>query len=402
MSNVKSLSFMRLGELFPRFAIGILLAATAAASAREDVKVYRVPKTTKADPHAGVVGGATPVANFPQLKYKTPAGWAASPGGAMRVASFAITQDGKKADVSVIPLPGSAGGDPANVNRWRGQVGLPTLDTAALKKSAESVKVGAEAAELYDLGGTNSAGDPARILGVIYPREGTAWFFKMTGDEPVVAAQKKAFIEFLKSVEFTTGGTPPPALSLPGSELPSGHPPVAGEGLPSGHPPVAGEGLPAGHPPVSSEPSAGPISREGQPAWTVPANWKEVSGGQFLVAKFLITGEANAQAAVNVSQSAGDGGGLAGNINRWRGQLGLSALSESEAAKSGKTLKVSGGEATLVEMSGTDARTGQAAKVIGAILLRPGQSWFYKLMGDAKLVDANREAFTKFVTNVKY
>ena len=62
----------------------------------------------------------------------------------------------------------------------------------------------------------------------------------------------------------------------------------------------------------------------------------------------------------------------------------------------------SGGEATLVEMSGTDARTGQAAKVIGAILLRPGQSWFYKLMGDAKLVDANREAFTKFVTNVKY
>lgn len=400
---MKSLRYLRSGELLPRFAIGLILLAAVAATAREDVKVYRVPKPVKADPHAGHGHGegVMPVANFPQLKYKSPAGWTATPGGAMRVASFSITKDGKKADVSVIPLPGSAGGDPANVNRWRGQVGLEQLNPAALKKTAETVNVGSAPAELYDLGGTNSAGDASRILGVIYAREGTAWFFKMTGDDSVVASQKTAFIEFLKSVEFTAGGTPPPGIGATG-DLPSSHPPLANEALPEGHPPLANEGLPAGHPPISTTPSAGPISREGQPVWTVPAGWKEVSGGQFLVAKFLITGEGGSQAAVNVSQSAGDGGGLASNVNRWRGQLGLSQLGESEAAKSGKTLKVNGGEATLVEMSGTDARTGQPAKVIGAILLRSGQSWFYKLMGDAKLVDANREVFTKFVTTVKY
>jgi hypothetical protein len=46
----------------------------------------------------------------------------------MRVASFRVTgKDGKQADVSVIPLPGLAGSDLDNVNRWRGQVGLPSV-----------------------------------------------------------------------------------------------------------------------------------------------------------------------------------------------------------------------------------------------------------------------------------
>ena len=120
------------------------------------------------------------------------------------------------------------------------------------------------------------------------------------------------------------------------------------------------------------------------------------------MAKFVIAGEGSAQAAVNVSQSAGDGGGLAGNVNRWRGQLGLSPLGAEELAKTGTTVKVNGGNATFVEMSGTDARSGQPAKLVGAIVPQAGQSWFYKLMGDAKLVDANREAFTKFVTTVQY
>ena len=52
----------------------------------------------------------------------------------MRVASFGISQDGKQADVSVIPLGGMAGTDPANVNRWRGQVGLGPLAEAEVSK----------------------------------------------------------------------------------------------------------------------------------------------------------------------------------------------------------------------------------------------------------------------------
>ena len=373
------------GKPFSRLAAGLLLIPAFAALAGDDIKVYRVPK----QPAKPAAGHSHESAGLPQVNYQTPEGWTATPGGQMRVASFSVGQGNQKADVSVIPLPGSAGGEAANVNRWRGQVALAPLAPEDLVKTAEAVKVGNSTAQLYDLAGTNtSSGEPARILAVIHQHEGMAWFFKMTGDTQVVADQKPAFIGFLKSVEFTEGGAAP--VATPSGELPADHPPIGGATLPSGHPPV------------SASTEAAPVSHEGQPKWTPAAHWKEVSGGQFLVAKFVIAGEGSAQAAVNVSQSAGDGGGLAGNVNRWRGQLGLSPLGAEELAKAGTTVKVNGGNATFVEMSGTDARSGQPAKLVGAIVPQSGQSWFYKLMGDAKLVDANREAFTKFVTTVQY
>jgi hypothetical protein len=34
------------------------------------------------------------------------------------------------------------------------------------------------------------------------PHAGNSWFFKMTGDAPLVEAQKEAFLEFVKSVKF--------------------------------------------------------------------------------------------------------------------------------------------------------------------------------------------------------
>jgi len=150
-----------------------------------------------------------------------------------------------------------------------------------------------------------------------------------------------------------------------------------------------------------AQPTA-PTPSEGTPQWTAPPDWKEVPGGQFLVAKFTIAGTGNAQAAVNVSSSAGNGGGLAANVNRWRKQLGLGELSAEELAKTAKTIDTPTGKVTLVEMSGTDARSGQPASLVGAIALQPGQAWFYKLMGDSTIVAAQKEAFSKFVQEVKY
>jgi hypothetical protein len=170
---------------------------------------------------------------------------------------------------------------------------------------------------------------------------------------------------------------------------------------------MEGMSLPAGHPEISSMPAmmpaaGAPPSVEGKPNWQVPAGWQEVSGGQFLVAKFNVSGDGGAQAAVNVSASAGDGGGLAGNINRWRKQLGLGDLSGDEINKSVASLDLADGKASLIEMSGTDARTGQPAKIFGAMVPQGGQTWFYKLMGDAKVVDSQKDAFTKFLQGVKY
>jgi hypothetical protein len=39
-----------------------------------------------------------------------------------------------------------------------------------------------------------STGKPARLVGVVLPLGGQTWFYKLMGDESVVAQQKDAFI----------------------------------------------------------------------------------------------------------------------------------------------------------------------------------------------------------------
>ena len=372
--NFPSLS-LRIG------AVLTLVAVLAGGCGPAGVKSYTVPKESAAQAMSPEMPASAPdltaTAAGPQLKWKTPAGWQEIPPGTMRVASFKVAgADGKQADVSVIPLPGGAGGDFSNVNRWRGQVGLAPVDEVELAKLAQPVTVAGQPAALYE-----QAGDAIRILAVIQHREGTAWFFKMTGDSQLVAQSKPAFVDFLQSVHFINGATSLAQSPAAPGELPAGHPDLSGP-------------RPAAVPAV--------LSNEGKPSWTVPVGWQEVSGGQFLIAKFIIAGADNAQAAVNVSSSAGNGGGLAANVNRWRKQLGLSELAGDELAKSVQSITTAAGPATLVEMAGTDARTSQPAALVGIMVLRPEQAWFFKLMGAPAVVNTQKDRLIEFVRGVKY
>jgi hypothetical protein len=206
-----------------------LLLLLVAGCHRDEVKVYRVakdqdqahPQTPPAlptdSPNAALPAGhpdisSAPGASLPpasesarpQLTWKTLDGWTEVAPGEMRVASFKIQgQNGKLADVSVVPLPGMPGTDDANVNRWRGQVGLPPVSPEELKTSGENVEAAGQPAQLYDIAGQNpDTGEAARILGVIQHRADAVWFFKMTGDAGLVEQQKPAFIAFLKSVKI--------------------------------------------------------------------------------------------------------------------------------------------------------------------------------------------------------
>ena len=90
------------------------------------------------------------------------------------------------------------------------------------------------------------------------------------------------------------------------------------------------------------------------------------------------------------------------NLNRWRGQLGLAPVTDTDLSKQVQTLDVPGGKATLADIAGTDARTGQKARVFAAIVPQGSQTWFYKLMGNEQIVEQQKEAFTKFVQTAKY
>ncbi len=354
-----------------------LVAALVAGCHRDGIQVYRVAKEAPAPAGAAL-----------------PPGWEPGPASQMRAASFRVKgQGGKIADVSVVPLPGMAGSDLANVNRWREQVGLGPVTENELSNFVQTVEVAGSSGQLYDFTGENTAaGDKTRMLAAILRRDNVAWFFKMTGDDILVGEQKPAFLSYLKTFQFPGMSSESASADTP-QELPPNHPPIGGSGpLPLASTDSAGLTTPAA--------ASGP--GEGKPTWKVPAAWRETTAGQFLVAKFLIAAANNSQAAVNVSSSGGDGGGLVMNVNRWRKQLGLPDVDAAAAEKLATPLDAGAAKAMLIDMTGSDPRTGDKSRLIAVIVPQPSQTWFYKLMGPLPVVEQEKENFIRFVQTVQY
>ncbi len=168
-------------------------------------------------PHAPMsanAGGSTNAPTPPLLEatapapvhYTLPANWQEKALSPMRVASFnAAAPNGSQVDVSVVMLAGMAGGDLANVNRWRDQVKLPPIDEAALQQSAEHIKAGGYDFLVVDLASAGPVGDKnekQRIIAAILNENSRSWFIKMTGEDEAVASQKNAFTDFLRGLQL--------------------------------------------------------------------------------------------------------------------------------------------------------------------------------------------------------
>lgn len=386
-------------KIFLPIALGVASCLIGTGCERDDVKVYHVdtnevatatppapaaPMAPNAAPASGMMPSTMPAglpapdnSGLPKLTYTVPAGWTEKAPSTMRVASFGASDNGKSVDISVVPLAGMGGGDFANVNRWRGQVGLAAATDGEISQAAEKVTIAGTSANIYDINGTAS-GAPTRIIGAILPRDEAVWFFKMMGDSDLTEKQKAAFTQFLGTVQFgPAAAAAPPAMM--DSQLPPNHPAI-GDMNPS------------------QMPAAPDISSAPKPTWTVPTGWQEGQLSQFLVAKYVIAGDSGAEASVNISSLAGDGGGLLPNINRWRGQLGLPPATDANT----DSLDLPDGKASVVDFTGTDARTSKPARLIGVIVPHGSQTWFYKLMGDPDLVAQQTAAFKQFVQSAKY
>ena len=104
--------------------------------------------------------------------------------------------EGGQADVTISKFPGDVGGMVANVQRWRGQLGLSPGSADEARKSVEMVEVGGKKdSYMVDLKGTNvRTGKPARMVAIGVPFQGDTWFFKLQGDEGVVEKEKEKFL----------------------------------------------------------------------------------------------------------------------------------------------------------------------------------------------------------------
>jgi hypothetical protein len=124
-----------------------------------------------------------------------PEGWSVGPENPMRKGSFIVAgPDGSKAELAVTVFPGNVGGLTANVNRWRGQIGLPPADEASILASAMPAKVGGDDGQRFVM---KSADGAKATDAVMVPKNGSTWFLKLSGDGKAVEGAGDAFTKFI-------------------------------------------------------------------------------------------------------------------------------------------------------------------------------------------------------------
>jgi hypothetical protein len=184
----------------------------SAGCSRDDVTHFHVSKEAppplaatpaampSADPGAGPGGVELPrPPKSGALRWTLPTGWTESAGGQMRYATLRPPVAGR-IDASVIVLPGPAGGELANVNRWRNQIGLPPIDEAGLARARSVVKTRAGPLHVYDF---TSEGEPRnRVVAGLTSARGDTWFVKVSGDAAAVGAARPDFMKLLGSLRF--------------------------------------------------------------------------------------------------------------------------------------------------------------------------------------------------------
>jgi len=307
-----------------------------------EIKTYRVAKEEKQplplasgaeDSHEGHNhGDAEAQAPAPQVHWELPPGWKEQKADRMRAASFqVVADDGRMAEVVVIPLPPANDIESQAVNFWRQEVGLEPANITDLEQQRQKVEVGPGSGNLYEFVSAAPKGGQkfnSRLVGVVSPQNDTLWFVKMRGDDTLVTEEKPKFLNFLKSLHFTAA----PAQLAQADR------------------------------PVSTNTKKVPASAD-LPKWKVPANWQEKAPGPMILAAYGVAG-AGGQADVTISKLSGDAGGQGANINRWRGQLGLPPATEADLTQTVTTIDIDGKKAYVVDIKGTNVRTGKPARMV--------------------------------------
>jgi hypothetical protein len=174
----------------------------------------------------------------------------------------------------------------------------------------------------------------------------------------------------------------------------------------SAAPTAVPEGMPENHPAVNGAPAAPamaqtPVATAAGPGltWTTPLAWQPKPGSAMRKGSYTISSDADATADLAITAFPGDVGGEAANVNRWRGQFGLTPLAAPDAAQAIARIEVNGLKIGIVEVVGASA--GAPVRMIGAMVPFGGATWFFKLNGPDDLIARTKPAFLQFLQTVR-
>lgn len=365
-----------------RVAALVSLSLLASCDRRE-IQSYSVPKEPSTASPAGPQAPPTQAPRALAVQWTLPEGWKEIPTDEpMRLATIQAGED----QILISAFPGDVGGTVANVNRWRGQLGLPQATEAEILPTLKTETIGGTTvSNLRIVSGTGTD----MLAAIIAPGDGKTWFAKCTTSADNASKLQDQFAAFSKTFRLAEGATPTPTPQpAPAGGLPSDHPPIGKPAVPADHPPISGaESLPD-RPRPNTE--SGVLNRS--VVWKSPADWQAAPDPSGIaVSAFDLMGTGGA-GRVTLTSLLGDGGGPLSNINRWRGQLGLPPV----AALTDQPTTDLGNGAILVHL-----RDATGARAMSAAIVPEGpQTWFFKLSGDAPVTDPAKPEFERFVREV--
>lgn len=114
----------------------------------------------------------------------------------MRLATYVVQGPEGPVEIAISRFPGDVGGMLANVNRWRGQVGLPPTTEAELDGMIERFQSpGFEGALLHIKGAEQHI-----VVASLYEASGDrTWTVRMSGTESIATSVREELFEFARS-----------------------------------------------------------------------------------------------------------------------------------------------------------------------------------------------------------
>lgn len=131
-----------------------------------------------------------------------------------------------------------------------------------------------------------------------------------------------------------------------------------------------------------------------------PEKWVRMKPREMAPEVLRVSNDEEEFAEIVFVKLPGAGGGLAGNINRWRKEIKLAELPDAEAENSATRWEVLGARAHFVDLDnpkGPEERN----RTMAVIVPFGDATWFVKISGPSELVGENRKEFEGFVKSLK-
>ena len=193
---------MNISKFLSSISIALVPLLLWSCSDEPSVQKYQVPKTPVAiEAPTGSISGTVSDSGLP-ITWVVPAGWEEGKASSMRLASFNVPlSNGVIGDFSLVQLGGGAGGVMANINRWRGQIGLGEAAPEEIGKNAHMHTTG-QGMEYLHITLINDDNPGSAIIAGILERPGFTLFAKLSATKAGVLEAQNSFETFCNSIVF--------------------------------------------------------------------------------------------------------------------------------------------------------------------------------------------------------